>query len=583
MNNQICYRMLFESGVMNTDELRECYIDTFKNPQYAEHKDLAKVVLEKKYLNQEQFDEILNRYLNSSDNKLITLDNETTSVNQDEIENQIRDSNAENKRITNIQKKGDLSSKRTVVKDYDESDHNKVKNTLANVVEENFELYRNQKTASKDENKRDDNQNDMILGNCLLKKKIGEGSIGQVWLASHRKLGHDVAVKILNKKSASNRKLLKRFYFEGELASKLYHPNIIHVYEIDKSGDIHFIVMQYVDGKTLSEHNKSDRVTLKEQIYCILQTLEGLHYAHARNIIHRDIKLENIMVDADGIIRITDFGFSKHIGSSNITVSGDVFGTPYYMPPEQWEDSRSTDQQADIYATGVCFYKLISGQYPIEGESPVHIFRKMMSGKRSNIRQFVPDIDIELEKIIDKAIALRRENRFKSSLEFGWKLAEYAQIKGWSDIIPKIFSKQAQEENLKNQETQELLKKKSQPKHKNIKVVKNYEKTLMIHCEQKLDGESLEDIEKFLTPIIRRDKVQYIIFDISSVLKITSLGFATILRINELLLRRGGSIFLLKPTKQATIMLNMMSVDTLVPIFNRISELKDHLSPDSPK
>ena len=289
------------------------------------------------------------------------------------------------------------------------------------------------------------------------------------------------------------------------------------------------------------------------------------------------------MVDTDGVVSITDFGFSKHIGSSNITVSGDVFGTPYYMPPEQWEDSRSADQQADIYATGVCLYKLISDQYPIDGESPVHIFRKMMSGKRSKIRQFVPDIDIELEKIIDKSIALRKENRFKSSLEFGWKLAEYALIKGWSDIVPQIFSKQSKEENLKNQETQELIKKKSRPKHKNIKVVKNFDKTLLIHCEQKLDGESLDDIEKFLTPMIRRDKVMYVIFDISSVMKITSLGFATILRINELLLSRGGSIFLLKPTKQVEIMLNMMSVDTLVPIFKKISELKDHLNPDTPK
>ena len=103
----------------------------------------------------------------------------------------------------------------------------------------------------------------------------------------------------------------------------------------------------------------------------------------------------------------------------------------------------------------------------------------------------------------------------------------------------------------------------------------------MIHCEQKLDGESLEEIEKFLTPMIRRDKVKYLIFNISTVLKITSLGFATLLRINELVLRRGGSIFLLKPTKQASIMLNMMSVETLVPIFKRISELKDYLNKDS--
>ncbi|MCD4657398.1 MAG: protein kinase, partial [Planctomycetes bacterium] len=587
MNNQICYRMLFESGMMQTDELRECYIDTFKNPQYSEHKDLAKVVLDKKYLNQDQFDEILVSFLNSSEKELLTLDKETSDEDSDEIEEKIRATNVDIETKLRNQEKSDLTSKKTMIKDYDIDDNENINNPLEQVEEDDFKPYMNKKTILQikrensgfraSENKRDGRDENLVLGSCLLKKKIGEGSVGQVWLASHKKLSFEIAVKILNKKSTTNKKLLKRFYFEGQLASRLNHPNIIHVYEIDKHGEIHFIVMQYVDGKTLSENNKSDDVTLKEQVSSILQTLDGLHYAHVRNIVHRDIKLENLMVDAQGVVKITDFGFSKHIGSSNITVSGDVFGTPYYMPPEQWEDSRATDQQADIYATGVCLYKLISGQYPIDGESPVHIFKKMMAGKRSKIRQFTPDIDIELEQIIETAISLRRENRFKTSMEFGRKLAEYARMKNWLEIVPKIFSKKAEQEDIKNQETQELVKKKSQAKHKNIKVVKNFNKTLMIHCEQKLDGVSLEEIEKFIAPMIRRDKVQYIIFDISKVIKITSLGFATILRINELLLKRGGSIFLLKPTKQASIMLNMMSVETLVPIFTKISELKDYL------
>jgi predicted Ser/Thr protein kinase len=196
-----------------------------------------------------------------------------------------------------------------------------------------------------------------VLDVCRIEKKLGEGGMGAVYLAHHLTLDKKVALKVLPQELTRNQKFVERFFREARAAAKLEHPNIVQVYDVREHELGHFIVMQYVEGTTLTKKTTLDQLTFEEKLSILLQVTQGLHFAHQRHLIHRDIKTENILISNKGEVKIADFGLAKASDdtTSQLTADGQILGTPDYMAPEICAGQKAT-AKSDIYALGIVFY-----------------------------------------------------------------------------------------------------------------------------------------------------------------------------------------------------------------------------------
>ena len=219
------------------------------------------------------------------------------------------------------------------------------------------------------------------FGHYEIIELIGTGGMGEVYLAKDTKLDRKVAVKILNEKFSRHESNLNRFMREAKAASSLNHPNILVIHEIGESENTHYIVSEYVEGKTLREVFKEKNLELKEVLDISIQTANALSAAHEARLIHRDIKPENIMIRPDGYIKILDFGLAKLIekkksfidlenetAKQNETAKGVIMGTVNYMSPEQAKGGR-VDERTDIFSLGVVLYEMLAGKTPFVGDS----------------------------------------------------------------------------------------------------------------------------------------------------------------------------------------------------------------------
>lgn len=245
-------------------------------------------------------------------------------------------------------------------------------------------------------------------------ESIGEGGMANVYLAWDTILEREVAVKILRGDLADDEKFVRRFQREANSASSLKHPNIVEVYDVGEDNGKYFIVMEYVNGKTLkSLIKKRGALNLTEAIDIMLQITSGISCAHDSYIIHRDIKPQNIMILEDGRVKITDFGIAMALNSNELTQTNSVMGSVHYLPPEQANGSGSTIK-SDIYSIGILMFELITGKVPFKGDNAVEIAIKHMKNPIPSVCKINPSIPQSVENIILKACAKNPKNRYDS-------------------------------------------------------------------------------------------------------------------------------------------------------------------------
>ena len=248
-------------------------------------------------------------------------------------------------------------------------------------------------------------------------KSIGEGGMANVYLAYDTILEREVAVKILRGDLAEDEKFVRRFQREANSASSLKHPNIVEVYDVGEDDGKYFIVMEYINGKTLkSLIKKRGALTLEEVIDIMLQLTSAVSCAHDSYIIHRDIKPQNVMILEDGRVKITDFGIAMALNNNELTQTNSVMGSVHYLPPEQANGSGSTTK-SDIYSLGILMFELLTGKLPFKGENAVEIAIKQMREPIPSVCKIYPDIPQSVENIILRACAKNPKNRYESARE----------------------------------------------------------------------------------------------------------------------------------------------------------------------
>lgn len=245
-------------------------------------------------------------------------------------------------------------------------------------------------------------------------KTIGEGGMANVYLANDSILERDVAIKVLRGDLSNDEKFIRRFKREALSVSNLSHPNIVEVYDVGEEEGNYYIVMEYIDGKTLKQQlQKRGALTLTEVIDIMSQLTDGLSHAHDAYIIHRDIKPQNIMIQDNGLIKITDFGIATATNGTQLTQTNSVMGSVHYLPPEQANGKGSTIK-SDIYSLGILMYELLAGSVPFKGDTAVEIALKHMKEKIPSIRKQNPTIPQSVENIILKATAKNPKNRYET-------------------------------------------------------------------------------------------------------------------------------------------------------------------------
>ena len=248
-------------------------------------------------------------------------------------------------------------------------------------------------------------------------KSIGEGGMANVYLANDKILDRKVAIKVLRGDLSSDDKFIRRFQREALSVSNLSHPNIVEVYDVGEEDGEYYIVMEYIEGKTLKQLlKKRESLTLTEVIDIMTQLTDGISHAHESYIIHRDIKPQNIMIQDDGRIKITDFGIAMALNATQLTQTNSVMGSVHYLPPEQASGKGAT-VKSDIYSMGILMYELLTGTVPFKGDNAVEIALKHMKDKIPSIRKQDPSIPQSVENILLKATAKNPRNRYDTAKE----------------------------------------------------------------------------------------------------------------------------------------------------------------------
>ncbi len=245
-------------------------------------------------------------------------------------------------------------------------------------------------------------------------RKLGGGGMADVYLAEDQELGRRVAVKILHERYANDDQFVERFRREATHAAGLSHPNIVSIYDRGETNGSYFIVMEYVEGRTLKELIRSrGPCPTHIAIAYTRQILGALRYAHRNGVIHRDIKPHNVIVDPEGVIKVTDFGIAR-AGASQMTEEGAIIGTAQYLSPEQARGA-PVDQTSDLYSTGIVLYELLTGKVPFVGETPVEIAMKHLTEVPEPPSEHRPEIPEDLDLVVIRALAKEPADRYQSA------------------------------------------------------------------------------------------------------------------------------------------------------------------------
>ncbi|HXG76972.1 MAG TPA: Stk1 family PASTA domain-containing Ser/Thr kinase [Gaiellaceae bacterium] len=254
----------------------------------------------------------------------------------------------------------------------------------------------------------------LFAGRYRVTRKLGGGGMADVYLAEDQELGRRVAIKILHGRYANDEQFVERFRREATHAAGLSHPNIVSIYDRGTTDGSYFIVMEYVEGKTLKELIRTrGPCPIPVAIAYMRQILAALRYAHRHGVVHRDIKPHNVIVNPEGVVKVTDFGIAR-AGTSQMTEEGAIIGTAQYLSPEQARGA-PVDQTSDLYSAGIVLYELLTGEVPFTGESPVEIAMKHLAevpGAPSALRPEVPE---DLDLVVLRALAKEPAERYQSA------------------------------------------------------------------------------------------------------------------------------------------------------------------------
>lgn len=273
----------------------------------------------------------------------------------------------------------------------------------------------------------------MIAERYMIVSSLGEGGMADVYLAIDTILNREVAIKVLRGELSKDPVTLLRFQREANAVSKLNHPNVVDVYDVGEFEGRHYIVMEYVRGRTLKELILQRGALHKEEaVNIMIQLTSAVQHAHENNIIHRDIKPQNVLVKDDGTVKITDFGIALAHDTVQLTQSDAVLGSAHYLAPETTRGEPATNQ-VDIYALGIVFYELLRGTVPFHGDNPVQIAMKHLREEIPSIRDFNPTLPQSIENIIIKATVKNRKYRYQSAKDMLFDLhrcllPEYAHV-----------------------------------------------------------------------------------------------------------------------------------------------------------
>ncbi len=258
------------------------------------------------------------------------------------------------------------------------------------------------------------------FGDFKLLVKLGEGGMGAVYKAVEPLANRTVALKVLRTNLASNTAFVERFDRETKLAGSLSHPNIVTCHAAGTTRGIQYLVMEFVDGETLSARVKRSggKLPEKEALRIMRDITKALAFAHAAGIIHRDIKPDNIMIARDGTVKLADFGTAKSIlNESSLSQTGQVIGTPYYISPEQVRADKTIDERADLYSVGGTLYHILTGQLPFAAPSPMQIMKAHLHDELENPLDLNPELSDGAVEIVVKLMAKSREKRYQCASE----------------------------------------------------------------------------------------------------------------------------------------------------------------------
>lgn len=268
--------------------------------------------------------------------------------------------------------------------------------------------------------------------------EIGEGAMGVVYLARDDVIGRGVAVKTLAMRSGlsgeDEAEVKERFRREAKAAGVLQHPNIVVIYDVGEERGAPFIAMEHLKGATLIEIIEESPSPVPRAIHIVTQLLSALSYAHGHGVVHRDIKPDNVFLLPDGTVKVVDFGIAHIASATNLTVSGQVLGTPRYMSPEQVK-GEVVGFQSDIFSVGILLYEILTGRPAFDGNSPTSVMYKVVHEQPPPPREFNLAVPHELEAVISRATAKVPSERYSSASEMA---VDMERIAGMRDSAPPV-------------------------------------------------------------------------------------------------------------------------------------------------
>jgi len=283
-----------------------------------------------------------------------------------------------------------------------------------------------------------DQHQEMRLGDFVVVSKIGQGGMGAVYEARQVGMERMVALKLLPPELARDEMYVKRFYQEARAVAKLDHPNIVRGIAVGESNGQHYFAMEFVEGDSLRAKLKREKqLSLQDTLAILVQMCRALKAAHGNNIIHRDIKPDNILLTKDGKAKLSDLGLAKETDAleRGMTMTGASMGTPSYMAPEQAADSKRADARSDIYSLGATVYHCLAGTTPYKGDTAYEVVRKAKTGHLKGLRTIRSEVPEYLDLIVSKMMSVDPQNRFASAQDVLDALAKH--IKKRKAVAPK--------------------------------------------------------------------------------------------------------------------------------------------------
>ena len=256
------------------------------------------------------------------------------------------------------------------------------------------------------------NNGTFIANRYKIVGQVGTGGMSDVYKAKDHALGRYVAIKVLKSEFSEDTNFVSKFRTEAQSAAVLEHPNIVNIYDVGSENGIHYIVMEYVEGITLKTYiEKKGQLTYKEALSIAIQVGRGIQAAHAKNIVHRDIKPQNIIISTDGKVKVTDFGIARAVSEN--TIHSDVMGSVHYASPEQARNGYVSNR-SDIYSLGIVMYEMVTGRVPFDGDSTVAVAIQHLQDEMDPPSKYAPNLPISLEKIIQKCTQKSPDRRYDS-------------------------------------------------------------------------------------------------------------------------------------------------------------------------